>query len=59
MTVLMETSTVEGIYPQCVECINPYGGKQIVFLPGHRVESFDNQDFIADNITLIEYLLGK
>lgn len=59
MTVLMETATDEGIYPQCVECINPYGGKQIVFLPGHRVESFDNPEFIADNIILIEYLLGK
>ena len=59
MTVLMETNTDEGIYPQCVECINPYGGKQIIFLPGHRVESFENAGFIANNIALIEYLLCK
>ena len=57
MTVLMETNTDEGIYPQCVECINPYGGKQIIFLPGHKVESFDNKEFIADNLILIDYLL--
>ena len=59
MTVLMETSTDEGIYPQCVECVNPYGGKQIIFLPGHRVESFENSVFIKNNIILIEYLLQK
>ena len=59
MTVLMETHTDEGIYPQCVLCVNPYGGKQIVFLPGHRVESFENREFIDNNITLINYLLQK
>lgn len=59
MTVLMETTTDEGTYPQCVECINPYGGKQIVFLPGHKIESFENQDFISNNIALIRYLLNK
>ena len=59
MTVLMETNTDEGIYPQCVECINPYGGRQIIFLPGHRIESFENAEFIANNIALIEYLLCK
>lgn len=59
MTVLMETNTDEGIYPQCVECINPCGGRQIIFLPGHRIESFENAEFIANNIALIEYLLCK
>ena len=57
MTVLMETDTDEGIYPQCVECITPYGGKQIIFLPGHRVESFDNKTFIENNFVLVDYLL--
>lgn len=57
MTVLMETNTDEGIYPQCVECITPYGGKEVIFLPGHRQESFENADFIADNLVLIDYLL--
>ena len=59
MTVLMETHTDEGIYPQCVECTTPYGGTEVIFLPGHREESFSNADFIADNFTLIDYLLGK
>ena len=58
MTVLMETNTDEGIYPQCVECITPYGGRQLIFLPGHRVESFENPEFIADNMVLINYLLN-
>ena len=57
ITVLMETNTEEGIYPQCVECTNPYGGRQIIFLPGHRAESFDNRDFIENNIVLVNYLL--
>ncbi len=59
MTVLMETHTDEGIYPQCVECITPCGGTEVIFLPGHREESFSNADFIADNFILIDYLLGK
>lgn len=57
MTVLMETHIEEGIFPQCVECINPYGGRQIIFLPGHHLTSFENADFIADNLILIRYLL--
>ena len=57
MTVLMETNTDEGIYPQCVECINPYGGRQIIFLPGHKAASFANKEFIANNLVLINYLL--
>ena len=59
MTVLMETETEEGIYPQCVECITPYNGKNIIFLPGHRVESFDNKEFIENNFLLANYLLKK
>ena len=60
MMVLMEARTAEGwCYPQCVECITPFGGRQIIFLPGHREDSFENPDFIADNLILIDYLLSR
>lgn len=58
MIVLMETHTEEGIFPQCVECLTPYGGKEIIFLPGHHVSSFENEAFIRNNFVLIDYLLS-
>lgn len=58
MTVLMETHTEEGIFPQCVECLTSYGGKEIIFLPGHHVSSFENKAFIRNNFVLIDYLLS-
>ena len=59
MVTLMETNTAEGTYPQCVEGINEFGGKMVIFLPGHAETSFENQDFTAVNTTLIEYLLKE
>jgi hypothetical protein len=43
----------------CVEGINEFGGKMVIFLPGHAETSFENQDFTAVNTTLIEYLLKE
>ena len=57
--VLMETDTDEGTFPQCYETITPWGGKIIGFIPGHRREVTENENFIANIKILIDYLLER
>ena len=59
VTVLMETETDEGVFPQCFEALTPWGGKMISFLPGHRSEIVTHSDFIFDVMRIINYTLIK
>ena len=58
VTVLMETSTDEGLFPQCYECTTPWGGRIIGFIPGHCREVTTHPDLVFNVNTLIEYLLA-
>ena len=57
ITVLMETQTVEGTFPQCYECTTPWGGRLIGFIPGHAEAVTTHPDLVANVTTLIKELL--
>jgi hypothetical protein len=54
---IMETTTDEGTFPMCYECITPHGGKVIGFLPGHGKEICQDPQVIDSIRILINYLL--
>ena len=56
-TVLMETTTDEGTFPQCYTCASPWGGRVVGFLPGHRRESLGNESLLHNILTLLTYLI--
>ena len=54
--VIMETHTDEGTFPQCYECVTPWGGKIIGFIPGHA-PAVTAHPAVAHNIkVIIDYL---
>jgi hypothetical protein len=55
---LMDTCIEQGVYPQCFESINPWGGKMFSFLPGHREEATTNPALVANITEIIKYLLA-
>lgn len=55
---LMETTVVEGIFPQCWEAMTPWGGRLIGFPPGHRKEVVQDETFVANISALIDDLLS-
>jgi hypothetical protein len=55
-TVLMETTTVEGTFPQCYECTTAWGGRVIGFLPGHKPQVAGSDDVAETVATLIRDL---
>lgn len=59
VTVLMETDTDEGTFPQCWENVTPWGGRIIGFLPGHCKEAVQTPALVENVATLIEDLLSK
>ncbi|XHR28269.1 MAG: ThuA domain-containing protein [Chthoniobacteraceae bacterium] len=59
VTVLLETTTVEGTFPQAWENTTPWGGRVIGFLPGHKKEIVQAPAMVANAVTLIEDLLAK
>jgi hypothetical protein len=58
-TVLMETTTLEGTFPQCWENVTPWGGRVLGFLPGHRPEIVGNPVLVENAARLISSLLGR
>ena len=54
--VLMDTFIEEGVFPQCMESYNPWGGKFLHFLPGHAPAATANADLIANIANMIQYL---
>ncbi len=56
---LLDTKIEEGVYPQCLENNTPWGGKFVHFIPGHAPEVTSNEAFIANIVTIINYLTGK
>ena len=56
VTVLMETSTEEGLFPQCYECKTPWGGTIVGFIPGHCKAAVTHPALIHNIKTLIDYL---
>ena len=58
ITVLMETKTEEGVFPQCYECATPWGGRILGFIPGHDKAVTTHPDLIFDVEALIRDLLA-
>jgi hypothetical protein len=59
VTVLMETTTLEGTFAQCWENATPWNGRVIGFLPGHRKEIVQNPALVENVARLIEALLAR
>ena len=58
-TVLMQTTTDEGTFPQCYEARTPWGGTVLGFLPGHRPEVVQDETVLGDCRVLLDYLLSR
>lgn len=57
--VLMDTFIEEGVFPQCMESLSPWGGKFMHFLPGHAPEEVRNAKLLGNIKLLINYLLER
>ncbi|MBR2508698.1 MAG: ThuA domain-containing protein [Lentisphaeria bacterium] len=57
--VLMDTFIEEGVFPQCLETIAPWGGKFVSFIPGHHIHATANKKLIANITEITKYLLKK
>ena len=55
--ILMDTAIEEGVFPQCMESVTPYGGKMLSFLPGHSPDVTGNAQYIANITAMVNYLL--
>ena len=55
--VLMDTFIEEGVFPQCMESVTPWGGKFLHFLPGHNPTAVCNEKLLANTAAMINYLL--
>ena len=55
---IMETKTDEGTFPQSYECVTPWGGKIIGFIPGHKPAVTGSEIYISNIKALIDYLLS-
>jgi hypothetical protein len=53
---LMHTTTDEGTFPQCYECLTPFSGTILGFIPGHAPDATRHPDLIHNVKTLINYL---
>jgi len=56
VTVLMETTIEEGVFPQCCEAVSPWGGRIVSFLPGHASEAVIHPDLVYNVAKIIKYL---
>ena len=54
---LMETTILEGTFPQCWENGTPWNGRVIGFLPGHRKAIVQDARLVSNVALLIESLL--
>ena len=54
---LMETTTDEGTFPMCYETITPWGGRIVVYIPGHTADVIRLPGNVANCRTIIDYLL--
>ena len=57
--VLMDTFIEEGVYPQCMESVTPWGGVFLHFLPGHKPEATSDAKLVGNIIELIKYAVNK
>lgn len=58
-SIIMETHTDEGTFPQCHECLNPWGGLMLGFIPGHSPEVTTSPGFVANVKILVDYLINQ
>ena len=58
-TILMETTTLEGTFPQVYIANTPWGGQLISSLPGHAAEVVQSDANVTNSLVLIEALLGN
>lgn len=56
---LMQTTTVEGTFPQCYLCWTPFGGTIAGYLPGHRPDVVGDPRMVANVRILLDYLLAR
>jgi type 1 glutamine amidotransferase len=59
VSVLMETTTDEGTFPQAYLAKNQWDGTIASFIPGHKAASFDCPQLIDNIQLLIAYLLSE
>lgn len=52
VTVLLQTDTDEGTFPQCWEAATPWGGRILGYLPGHNTETFEVPAYM-ENIRIL------
>ncbi len=58
VSVLMETTTDEGTYPQAYICATPWGGTVGGFIPGHAPHAFENTVLVGNVAAMIDYLVS-
>jgi hypothetical protein len=56
-TILMQTTIEEGTFPQCYECLTPWNGKILGYLPGHFKEVTSSPEFIYNIKVLLDDLI--
>lgn len=56
VSVLMETTTAEGTYPQAYVCATPWGGTLGGFIPGHAPVAFTNLALIENVAAMVDHL---
>ncbi|MBI9020278.1 MAG: ThuA domain-containing protein [Verrucomicrobia bacterium] len=56
VTCLMETTTEEGTFCQCCECVTPWGGRIVSFLPGHAEGAVKTPALVHNVLQLVDYL---
>ena len=54
---IWDTFIEEGVFPQCMESVTPWGGKFLHFLPGHNPTAVCNEKLLANTAAMINYLL--
>ncbi len=57
ITVLMETTTKEGVFCQCCESVTPWGGRLVSFLPGHDRAAVTHPNLIYNVKQIIDHLM--
>jgi hypothetical protein len=56
ITVIMETTTTEGTFPQAYVARSPWGGKIAGFIPGHCPEAFESPALIKNIRAIMDWL---
>lgn len=59
ISILMETHTDEGTFPQAYVTTSPWGGQIGCFIPGHKATSFESRELMHNIEAFITHLTSK